>query len=128
MSMIFLAKGTCTMGMTKRDKDGNIVESTPAQFKWDDNGGSIAIGKMDPRSKEIDEESVSIFGDWDAAGYLAEVLKLMKPRRGVNIPDIKAIVQAAAKEGNDLVCDYCHDYKCRDCIINEWKEEAEDDS
>lgn len=126
--MIFLAKGTCTLGMNRTDKDGNIVESTPAQFTWNDAGGSIAIGEMDPKTKEIDEESVSIFGDWDAAGYLAEALELLKPRRKINIPDFKSIIQAAYKEdGNDLVCDYCPraGYDCQDCIVNEWKEEAE---
>lgn len=126
--MIFLAKGTCTMGMTKTDKDGNVVESTSAQFTFDGTGGSIAIGEMDPDTKEIKEESVSIFGDWDAAGYLAETMELLKPRRKVNIPDFKAIIQAAYKEdGNDLVCDYCPraGYDCHDCIVKEWKEEAE---
>ena len=43
MSMIFLAKGTCTLGRTTRDKDGNIIESAPARFIWDKKGGSIAV-------------------------------------------------------------------------------------
>ena len=70
MCMIFLAKGVCHLVRTQRDKDGNIVESTPAEFIWNKDGGSIAIGHMDPKSKEIYEETVSIFGDWDAAGYI----------------------------------------------------------
>lgn len=125
MSMIFLATGTVTLGMAKRDKDGNIVESTSARFLWDNNGGSIAIGEMDPETKEINEESVSIFGDWDAAGYLAEVLELIKPRRSINIPDLKAIILAAEKDGTD-VCEYCQSCNCQDCIVKEWKEEAEE--
>ena len=124
MSMIFLAKGTCTIGMTKTDKDGNVVESTSAQFTFDGTGGSIAIGEMDPDTKEIKEESVSIFGDWDAAGYLAEAIELLKPRRKVNIPDFKAIIQAAIKDGVDI-CDYCQSCNCHDCIVEEWKEDAE---
>lgn len=124
--MIFLATGTCTMGMTKRDKDGNIVESTPAHFTFDDTGGSIAIGQMDAHSKEIDEESVSVFGDWDAASYLAEVLELLKPRRQVNIPDFKAIIQAFIEKDNIDFCDYCQNLNCRDCIVKEWKEETEE--
>ena len=124
MSMIFLAKGICRLGHTQRDKDGNIVESSPAQFIWNKDGSSIAIGHMDPESKEIYEDTVSIFGDWDAAGYIQEVLKLLKPARSLNIPDLKAIVQAAYREdGNDLLCDYCQSMNCRDCIIREWKEE-----
>ena len=76
MGMVFLAKGTCTLGVTKKDKDGNVESSTQAQFTFDDAGGSIAVGEMDPDTEKIDAETVSIFGDWDAAGYLAEVLKL----------------------------------------------------
>ncbi len=125
MSMIFLAKGICTLGRTQRDRDGNITSSTPAKFTWDSAGGSIAIGEMAADSKEIKEDSVSIFGDWDAAGYLQKVLELLKPRRKINIPDLKAIVQTAYREdGNDLLCDYCQIANCQDCIIREWKEEA----
>lgn len=124
MSMIFLAQGIVTLGRTKRDKDGNIVESTSARFTWNDTGGSIAIGYMDPETKEIDEESVSIFGDWDAAGYLATALELLKPTRPINIPDLVSIIQAAIKDGVD-VCDYCQSLNCRDCAVKEWKEDAE---
>lgn len=126
MSMIFIAKGTCKLGVTRRDKDGNVTESTPAQFIWDEKGGSIAVGHMDPESKEIYEDTVSIFGDWDAAGYLEDALKLLKPKRRINIPDLRAIVQAAYEEdGCDLLCDYCKSVNCRDCIVREWKEEME---
>lgn len=126
MSIIFLAKGTCTLGMSKKDKNGNVTGSTQAQFIFDGIGGSIAIGEMDPDTKEIDAETVSIYGDWDAAGYVAEMLKLLKPARKVNIPDLKAIVQAAYQEdGNDLLCDYCKSMNCYDCIIKEWKEEID---
>lgn len=125
MSVIFLAKGNCTMGILKEDP----TKSTPAQFTADEDGGCIAIGELDPETMQPKEPVTDLYGDWDAAGYLAKVLELMKPRRGVNIPDLKAIVQRAYKEdGNDLICDYCQDFKCRDCIVNEWKEEAEDDS
>ncbi len=102
------------------------MESTPARFTWDETGGSIAIGEMDPDTKEIKEESVSIFGDWDAAGYLAEVLDLLKPRRQVNVPDFKAIIQEAIRIDNIDLCDYCRIPNCRDCIVKEWKEEVEE--
>lgn len=126
MSMIFLAKGTCNLGSTTRDKDGNVVESTPARFVWDNAGGSIAVGHMDPEIKEIFEDTVSIFGDWDAAGYIEEMLKLLQPARKVNVPDLKRIVQTAYQEdGNDLLCDYCKSTNCRNCIVKEWKEELE---
>ena len=67
-----------------------------------------------------------IHGDWDAAGYLEEALKQLKPRRRLNIPDLKAIVQAAyLEDGNDLLCDYCKGMNCHNCIIKDWKEEME---
>lgn len=126
MSMVFLAKGTCTLGVTKKDKDGNVESSTQAQFTFEDTGGSIAVGEMDPDTEKIDAETVSIFGDWDAAGYLAEALKLLNPKRKVNIPDLKYIIQSLIRHDNVDICDHCHDfYKCSDCIIKDWKEEME---
>ena len=50
MSMIFLAKGTCTFGMTQKDKDGNVVKSMPAQFTASDTGGSVVVGVLDPET------------------------------------------------------------------------------
>lgn len=126
MSMIFLAKGVCKLGVIQRDKDGNVASSTQAQFTFDDTGSSIAVGEMDPETKEINGELVYIFGDWDAAGYLEEALRLLKPRRRINIPNLRAIVQEAYEEdGCDLLCDYCKSVNCRDCIVREWREEME---
>lgn len=124
MSVIFIATGTATMGMTKTDKDGNVVSRTPAQFTIDDTGGSVAIGELDPETMKPKEPVTGIYGDWDAAGYLAKALELLKPRRLVNIPDFKAIILAAEKDGTD-VCDYCQSCNCSDCIVKEWKEEEE---
>lgn len=124
MSMIFLAMGTCQLGMTRRDKDGNIVEESQARFVLDDAGGSVAVGEIDPQTKEVKENTVSIYGDWQAADYLQEVLEHIKPRRAINIPDFKAIIQAAYREdGCSLVCDYCKGLNCMDCIVKEWMEE-----
>ena len=126
MNVVFLAKGTCTLGMTKRDKDGNVTTSESAQFNFDGTGGSVAVGEMDPETNVIDTESVPIFGDWDAAGYLAEALKLLNPKRKVNVPDFKYIIQSIMRHEHVDICDNCYDYyKCRDCIIKEWKEEME---
>lgn len=123
MSVIFLAKGTCTMGRTTRDKDGNIVESTPAQFSFDDKGGNVVIGKLDPETMKPVEPVDAVYGDWDAAGYLAAVLEQLKPGRKVNIPDFKSMIQRLWSVDRIDLCDYC-----RDCIVNQWKEEQEDDS
>ena len=126
MSVVFLMTGNSTLGYTKQDKNGNIVESTPAQFTTDDVGSCVAVGMLDPETMQPVEPVDGIFGDWDAAGYLEEALKLLNPKRRVNIPDLKAIVQAAYQEdGNDLLCDYCKSMNCHDCIIKDWKEEME---
>lgn len=124
MSIVFLAKGTCTLGRTQTDKDGNVVASTPAQFTIDNAGGSVAVGLLNPETMQAAEPVSGIFGDWDAAAYLAKALELLKPGQRINIPDLKEIVQAAYQEdGNDLLCDYCKSMNCQDCIIREWKEE-----
>ena len=126
MSMIFLATGTCQLGVTRRDKDGNIKEESQAQFIEDDTGGSVAVGVMDPQTKEIKEDTVSIYGDWQAADYLREVLEHINPKRAINIPDFKAIIQAAYREdGCSLVCDYCSSLNCMNCVVKEWMEELE---
>ena len=125
MSIVFLAKGVCTLGRKQTDKDGNVIASTPAQFTIHDAGGSVAVGLLDPETMQPAEPVAGIFGDYDAAGYLGAVMKFLKPARRVNIPDLKAIVQAAYREdGNDLLCDYCKSVNCHNCIIREWKDEA----
>lgn len=125
MSAIFIATGTCTMGMTKTDKDGNVVSHTPAQFTIDDTGGSVAIGELDPETMKPKEPVTGIYADWDAAGYLTMALELLKPSRTINIPDLRAMILAAIRDGTDF-CTYCErqGYYCRDCIIREWEEEA----
>lgn len=123
MSMVFLATGTCTMGRTTRDKDGNIVAQKPATWDYDPDGGSIAVGQLDPRTQDP-IAPVNIFGNWDAAGYLDCVLGLLNPARAVNIPNLKEIVRAAVS-GNDadFLCQYCEGVNCVDCIVDEWKRE-----
>ncbi|MGN0998668.1 MAG: hypothetical protein ACI4PO_03875 [Faecousia sp.] len=124
MSIIFLAKGTATMGRTKRDKDGNIVESSPAQFTVDDAGPCVAVGELDPETMQPKDPVTGLFGDYDASGYLSMALELLHPSRRVNLPDFAAIIRAAMKDGV-YFCDYCEGYGCMECAVKEWKEEAE---
>lgn len=123
MNAIFLAKGTAMMGMTTRDAHGNVTHTSP-QFKTGEHGGCIAIGELDIETGKIMEPIESIFGDYDAAGYLSKVLELLKPDRPINIPDIKGIVLALERDNVDF-CDYCEDngYMCRDCIVSQWRDE-----
>lgn len=125
MSMIFLATGRATMGINRRDKDGNIIESVPARFEFENGGPCVAVGELDPETMEV-KGNVDLFGDWQAAGYLETAMEKLKPTRTANIPDFKAMFQAAYKDRADL-CDYCHNLniRCQDCIVQEWKEEVE---
>lgn len=67
-----------------------------------------------------------VYGDWDAAAYLRRVVELIHPNRQINIPNLEAMIRAAAKDGVDI-CTYCPDYNCRGCIVNEWKEDPDDE-
>ena len=126
MSMIFLAKGTCTLGMSKTDKDGNIVKSMPAQFTIDDAGGSVVVGVLDPETMKPVGPVDSVYGDWDAAGYLGKALELLSPGRKTNIPDLKSMAQNLLKVDRTDICEHCQDYpNCRDCIVQEWKDEID---
>lgn len=123
MSIIFLAKGTATMGMRKLDNAGNIVESRPAQFTFDDAGSCVAIGELDQETFQPKGPITGLFADWDASGYLSMALELLKPSRQMNIPDFEAIIKEAFRYGVD-VCDYCRVIDCNNCAVKEWKEDA----
>ena len=89
----------------------------------DPDGGSVAIWPMDPEKMEPSGPA-EVYGDWDAAAYLRRVVELIHPNRQINIPDLEAMIRAAAKDGVDI-CTYCPDYNCRGCIVNEWKEDPD---
>lgn len=122
MSLIFLATGNCSLGFTHTDQDGNVTESAPAKFEFADDGSCVAIGYLNPETGEPQEELDGLFGDWDAGGYLARALELLKPSRPVNIPDLAAITKAAMDDGVDL-CRYCQALNCGECVVAYWKED-----
>lgn len=117
--MVFLVQGHTYLGTTKRDGMGNIVESTPARFESSREGPCIAVGMMDPDTTE-QVGDMSIFGDYNAEGYLSHVLELLKPTtRRHDLPDIKGIVRNMANNGIDI-CDYCPSSNCFNCAVHEW--------
>lgn len=122
--MLFIAKGNVQLGENKVDADGNVISHTDATFSTDENGCCVAVGELDEDAPELKLNIHSIHGDWDAAGYLGAILEALKPRRQVNLPDFKAIFEAARNNGSDL-CDYCQKsvYDCRDCIVKRWEAE-----
>ena len=121
MSIICIAKGTATIGLTTRGADGQIISQTPARWEHDPDGGCVAIWTMNPETEE-QEAPARIYGDWQASEYLGDILAELKPRRKVNLPDFQAIVRAAMADGMDI-CVYCQSFDCNECIVNEWKSE-----
>lgn len=125
MGIIVIGVGTARMGRTCRDKDGNIAEQIPAQWEATPAGGSVAIWPVDPEKMEPSGPA-EVYGDWDAAAYLRRVVDLIQPNRQINIPDLEAMIRTAAKDGVDI-CTYCPDFGCRDCIVNDWKGDLDDE-
>ncbi len=121
--MLFIAKGNVNLGQKQTNEAGEITKEVPASFSTDKNGCCVAIGEFDEDATELKLNIHSIYGDWDAAGYLGAILEALKPQRQVNLPDFKAILEAARNNGSDF-CDYCQKdiYYCRDCIVKQWEE------
>ena len=128
-NIVFLVKGHAIMGQKTRDAKGNIVKSVPARFDFDDAGPSVAVGLIDAGTREIlDDPLPQIFGDFDPAGFLAETLRLVKPKRKGNIPDFKGFVKRYLADHSQRECpflEYCEENTCRDCIVTAWMEEDE---
>lgn len=123
--MIFITKGIFYMGITQRDADGNITKQTPPRFEETPDGSCVAVGIINSDTNE-QEGAAEIFGDWDAAHFLAKTLEYIAPTRPVNIPDFKEIIHKAYTDGTDI-CQYCtcNVTPCRDCIVEEWKNDTE---
>lgn len=122
MGIISIGVGTCTLGRRQVDKEGNVVSETPAQWEVDPAGGSVAVVPLNPETMEPDG-AAEIYGDWQAAQYLARVVELIRPNRPINVPNLADMIRAAAEDGLDL-CEYCWvPCMCQDCIVKEWKED-----
>lgn len=125
MSIICIAKGTATMGCRTTDKDGKVISQTPARWEPNPNGGCVASWTVDPETMEP-VTPAEIFGDYQAAEYLSAVLEKLRPTRPVNVPDLAGIIRAAYKSGVDI-CDHCQDFRCNTCVVNDWKEDPDDE-
>ena len=66
MSIICIAKGTATMGLTTRGADGKIISQTPARWEHDPDGGCVALWTMNPETEE-EEAPARIYGDRQAS-------------------------------------------------------------
>lgn len=125
MGVIGIGVGDATLGHREIGTDGQVIRETPAKWEVNPAGGCVAIWPMNPETMEQDG-AAEIFGDWDAAHYLARVVELIHPNRQINVPDLEAMIRVAAKNGFDI-CDYCPDCNCRGCIVDEWKGDPDDE-
>lgn len=124
MSMIFLCTGDYHLGRIEKDIDGNVIKETSPHFEENDKGGCVIVGRLNPETKE-QIDSADIFGNYKASAYLKKTLELLQPNRSVDIPNFKEIFLSAFNDGFDI-CDYCKDFQCANCIIEEWKEDSKD--
>ena len=121
MGMICIGVGTCTLGRRQTDKDGRVISETPARWEPNTAGECVAVWPVNPDTMQ-QTGAAEIFGDYDAAGYLAKALELLHQNRRINIPNLEFMIRRAAMDQMDI-CDYCQNpYMCRDCIVKEWKE------
>lgn len=125
MGVIGIGVGDATMGGRTIGADGKVISETPARWTENPAGGCVAIWPMNPETMKPDG-AAEIFGDWQAAEYLARVLDLIHPNRQINVPNLEAMIRKATKDGFNI-CDYCPDFNCRDCIVNEWKGDPENE-
>ena len=119
MGVIGIGVGTAKMGRICKDKAGNVTEQSTARWDADPTGGSVAIWPMDPEKMEPSGPA-EVYGDWDAAGG-TDPPKPADQHTGPGGHD-----PSRRKAGEDI-CTYCPDYNCRDCIVNEWKEDPDDE-
>lgn len=125
MGVIGIGVGDATLGGRTIGADGQVIRETPARWTENPAGGCVAIWPMNPETMKPDG-AAEIFGDWQAAEYLARVLDLIHPNRQINVPNLEAMIRQATKDGFNI-CDYCQDFNCRDCIVNEWKGDPENE-
>ena len=130
MGALFIGRGDCQLGLTRKDAAGNAVEKTGAKWEPNADGGCVAICEMDPDKMEP-VGAAEVYGDGGAAHYLARVLKKLGPGRTVNVPDFRSILKKSIDDGQgeDYFCDFCerHGYSCRKCIVEEWIEDVRGD-
>jgi len=120
VGIISISKGNLHLGRRQVNRDGQVVSETPPRWENDPQGACVAIVPLKDDKMEADGPA-EVFGDWDAANYLGKILELLQPTRKTNLPDLEAMIRAAAADGVNI-CEYCqHPYMCRDCIVNKWK-------
>jgi hypothetical protein len=123
MSALFLATGNCYLGRKTTDENGNVIKETPPRFEYADNGSCIVISELDPKTMDPIGAG-EVYGDFNASAYLERVLEILEPVRGSDIPNFKEIILSALENQVDI-CEYCKNMDCKNCIVNDWKGEYE---
>ena len=96
MSIICIAKGTATIGMTTRGADGKIISQTPARWEHDPDGGCVALWTMNPETEE-QEAPARIYGDWHGSPRIASISA--RPRVGNLLTKIYAGLHGSSCAG-----------------------------
>lgn len=128
--MVFLAKGTFTLGQRTVDGQGNVIKETKAAFVTDPGGGCVVVGTLDDDTMEQTGEA-ALFGDYDHWSILNKALQLLTPTRPGNMPEFESIFAKMYKE-DPHDCPfrpYCDKIRCADCVCWDWIdgiEEADD--
>lgn len=125
MGVIGIGVGTAKMGRICKDKAGNVTEQSTARWDADPHrriGGDLANGPGEDGTER-------------AGGGVRRLGRgrLSPPGGGTDPP--KPADQHTGPGGHDPsrrkagedICTYCPDYNCRDCIVNEWKEDPDDE-
>ena len=124
---ILIERGVYHIGISLRDKDGNIVSGSEPEWIPDKNGGTVIICACD--SEREPAGKADIFATWETLQImqkLHEKLGLTDPRDS-NIPDFIRIYKKALADHVDL-CDYCDDLiDCGLCIFREAREAADNE-
>ena len=96
MGSVFIGRGDCHLGRIKTDAEGNVVEKTSAKWEPNNVGVCVAICDMDPDKMEPTGPA-EVFGDWDAAHFLARIMEKLGPGRSVNVPDFRAMLNLTTR-------------------------------
>ena len=121
---VMVQRGTYYLGRNCLDKDGNIAESNPPEWKPDPEGSSVIVTLFNPEKNEQIGKA-ELFSWWDSCGIEQCVRdKLELTRR--NFPSPEELYHWIEKYQHGLnLCEICEGicagYDCKVCPIEELK-------
>ena len=120
---ILLQSGTYMLGMTLRDKDGNIKEHREPQWTADPDGQCIITVFYDDEKNEPIGKA-DLFPKWDTERISDKIREMLGLKR--TCPSLVELYKMAVKEGYGNPCAECSiSYDCSTCPIQEYKDSLE---